>query len=45
MIRDLDGAMRVGTVWQMEVTDHAGNSIFCLVFRAESGADARHRPR
>jgi len=41
MIHDVDGAMRAGTVWQMEVTDDAGNSVFRLFFRAESGAAAR----
>jgi len=32
------------SVWQMEVTDDAGNSVFRLFFRAESGAAARRGP-
>jgi hypothetical protein len=44
MIHDVDGAMRAGTVWQMEVTDEAGDSVFRLFFRTESGAAARRRP-
>jgi hypothetical protein len=45
MIHDLDGAMRAGTVWQMEVTDDAGNRIFLLFFRAEVSATAQRAPR
>lgn len=44
MIHDVDGAMRADTIWQMEVTDEAGNSLFRLFFRAESGAVARREP-
>ena len=44
MIHDIDGALRAGTVWRMEVTDVAGNSVFRLFFRAESGAAARREP-
>jgi hypothetical protein len=45
MIQDVDGAMRAGAVWRMEVTDDAGNRVFRLFFRAESGAAARRGPR
>lgn len=41
MIHDMDGAMRAGTVWRMEVTDEAGDTVFRLFFRAEIGAAAR----
>jgi hypothetical protein len=43
MIHDIDGAMRAGTVWQMEVTDEAGDSLFRLFFRTEIGAAARRK--
>jgi hypothetical protein len=43
MIHDIDGAMRAGTVWQMEVTDEAGDSVFRLFFRTEIGAAARRK--
>jgi hypothetical protein len=43
MIHDVDGAMRAGTVWQMEVTDEAGDSVFRLFFRTEIGAAARRK--
>jgi hypothetical protein len=33
------------TVWQMEVTDDAGNRIFLLFFRAEVSATAQRAPR
>jgi hypothetical protein len=43
MIHDIDGAMRTGTVWQMEVTNEAGDSMFRLFFRTEIGAAARRK--
>jgi hypothetical protein len=45
MIHDVDGAMRAGTAWRMEVTDEAGDSVFRLYFRTEIGAAARREPR
>ena len=45
MIHDIDGAMRAGTVWRMDVTDDAGHSVIRLFFRAEIGATARRDPR
>jgi hypothetical protein len=45
MIHDIDGAMRAGTVWRMEVSDQAGNSVIRLFFRAEIGAVASRKPR
>lgn len=41
MIHDVDGAMRAGKVWQMEVTDDAGDRVFRMSFRAEIGTAAR----
>jgi len=45
MIHDADGAMRAGKIWQMDVTDAAGNTVFRLFFRAEIGAAAGREPR
>jgi len=37
MMRDLDGALKIGPEWRMEVTNQSGEVVFVLKFSAERG--------
>jgi hypothetical protein len=36
MLRDLDGALKAGAEWRMEVTRESGEMLYRLVFSAET---------